>query len=167
MRSNNPRRAASGATLAEAIVAAGALMMLFAGLFALSAYTMRLLQSNREQSAATFCLQQRIEQMRRLTWAQVTDGAYLRDNVLNSAADATASLQGAAEQLSVNAYPTATTANLITRPAGGPASLQTSNTSLASATAVRIDASVTWPKRSGGIHTRQYTAVLTNGGILK
>src|SRR4051812_24742318 len=76
----------AGVTIAEAIVAAACLAVFFLGLFAISGQVIRLLRASGQQAGATFCLEQRVEELRRLKWTQITDGAYIRDNVLNNAA---------------------------------------------------------------------------------
>ncbi len=156
-----------GASIVEAVIAAACLALFFAGLFAVSGQSLRVLRSGSEQSAATFSLQQRMEEMRRLSWAQITDGAYLRDNVLNNPSGSAASTSGLSEQIAINAYPTATTPTVVTRGPTGGAVVQASNPALSTASMLRIDAQVSWAEVGGGTNSRQFTTLITQGGITR
>lgn len=157
----------SGVTIAETLFAATCLVISFTALFAASGQSLRLIQAGKQHSAATFCLQQRVEELRTLTWSQLTDATYLRDNVLNAAAGSTAALPGRAEVISINAYPTATTPIVVSRPASGTPTVQSSNSALSSAGLLRLDISISWSKLGGGTGVRQFTTVVTRGGIIR
>jgi len=160
-------RTESGATIVEAIVAAACLITFFVGLFAISSKTLLLLRATGQQAAATFCVEQRVEEIRRLTWAQLTDGAYLRDNVFNSVPGAASTVPGLSERLTISEYPTASTSTVVVRTAAGAASVQSSNTALANAKMLRIKTLISWPGSGGSSNSREFTTVVTQGGILR
>ena len=160
-------RCRTGFTIAEVIVAAACLGVFFLGMFAISGQVVRQLRASGQQAAATFCLQQRMEELRRLTWGHLVDGAYVRDNVFNASSITSSNLPGLAEQITINVYPTATTPTTITRSNAGVATLVTSNSALTNASMIRVDAQITWNNSTNGTNTRQYTTVVTKGGILR
>jgi Tfp pilus assembly protein PilV len=158
-------RTSSGGTIAEALVAAACLAIFFVGLFALSSQSLKLLRSSSRQAAATYCLQQRVEEIRSLTWAQLTDNTTIRDSILANLPGDSTSVPGLSETITLNVYPTPTTATVFTRPYGGSASVSSTNPGLSSASMIRVDTLITWNKSNGGTNTREYTTVIANGGI--
>lgn len=166
MRSADTRRT-SGVTIAEAVLATALLALSFAGLFSVSGQSLKLLRAGTIQSAATVCLEQRIEEIRTLTWDQIVDASYLRDNVLNAAPSAATPLPDPVEQIAVNSYPTATAPTVVVRPAAGGAVVQSLNSALSTAKMLRIDVQISWPDANGSTDARQITTVVTKGGIIR
>ena len=147
------------------MVAAASLAVFFGGLFAIAGQSLSLLRASGQQSGATLCLQQRIEEMRRLTWSERVDAAYIRDNVLAAAPGSANAVPKLTEQITVNAYPTATAPLIVRRPALGAPVVLSSNPSLANAKMLRIDAEISWLRAGSNVKTRQFTAIMTQGGV--
>ena len=97
----------------------------------------------------------------------MADATWVRDHILNATPGAAAALPGRTEQITVNSYPTATTATVIVRPASGTAVVQSSNPALSSANMLRIDTQISWAGPSGLTNSRQFTTVVAQGGITR
>lgn len=161
------RGSSAGSTLGEAMISLAVISLFLAGICQLNWKSIALLRFGKQEAAACFCLQEREEELRNFTWAQITDATYLLNNLMNTDPSAGASAPGETEQLTINAYPTATTATQITRAYGGSATILSSNAALSGSSMIRVDFQVTWPKASGPPHVRQFTTVIAQGGITR
>ncbi len=140
-----------GFSLIEAAFAVGLVATAFVGLFALNTQCLYFVNSSRELTAAGQTAQSRIEQLRNLTWAQVTDPNYIRTNVLNTAVDNGAlSLGTVTEVVKINKYPTAVSPGIqVTRvgSASGSGSVTNDtipNGAIATADMVTINLQLSW-----------------------
>ena len=61
--------------LVEVVIAAGVMALAMSGVYNLSLRSVRLLQAGNESTAALCMAQERVEQFRRASWAQLTDSA--------------------------------------------------------------------------------------------
>ena len=103
------RSSRNGSTLVEAIIAAAVLAVAVGGICLTCWKTMNVLRVNKAEAAATSCLVERTEQMRNSTWSQITSGTYIQA-ALNTPPSASSGIPGFTEELTLNAFPTATTA---------------------------------------------------------
>src|ERR1051325_10852837 len=79
------RLSESAFTIAEAIVSMAVALIGLAAVMGLNAAHLRLVESARQSSSATFALQSRIEQMRLADWRKLTDATYVKDTLLAKA----------------------------------------------------------------------------------
>ena len=142
-------RPQSGFTLVDIMVAFTVVVASFTALYALGAQCMSLTSSGRELTSAQQVLQDRIEQLRNLQWTQVTDANYLANNVFNQASGNGTYLNSLTETVSVNAYPTASTAASVTVVNGTVTSVIT-NSAIASGDLCRVDITESWTARRTG-----------------
>jgi hypothetical protein len=140
-----------GFSLLEAAFAAAIVGVSFVTLFALNTQCLYFVNSSRELTTAGQVAQSRTEQFRNLTWAQITDPIYIRDNVLNAPVNAGASSLGAVtEVVKINKYPTAVSPGIqVTRVGnatggGSVTSDTTPNAVIATADMWTISLQLTW-----------------------
>lgn len=131
------------------MVAVAIVALFFAALYALNAQSLYVLNAGRETAAAGQSLQDRIEQVRSCTWAQLTDASYIQNNILNASTTSGSSIGGSTETVTLNAYPVATTPTRVVR-TNGSASTTATNANLVNGDMVRIDVSLTWVSGPGG-----------------
>jgi prepilin-type N-terminal cleavage/methylation domain-containing protein len=154
------RRRPAGFTLIECLFATAIVAVFFCAVYAISARCMWLVNQGREVSAAQFSLQDRFEQLRCLTWAQLTSAGDLQASVLNAGTNTSANLGSVTETITVNAYPAAISPPIKVVRSNGAAAVLTSNASMASQQMIRVDVILTWVSRSGIQRTQSETTVV-------
>ena len=150
---------------------AGASIAVFlAGLFTLSSFSIRTARAGRETVAASLIVQERLDQLRRGNWTNVTDPTYIQTQMSKPAGSA-APLSGVTERITINAYPAASPAPVpieVRRSANGTVTIVSSNASLRGQPTVRADVTTTWAgSRRGATRTRTMSTVIAQGGIVK
>ena len=144
-------------TFIDNVFAMAIVGLCFVSLYALNSQCMHLLNSGRAAAFAAQSLQDRTEQLRKCTWAQVTSASYIQSSILNSATNAAQNLGQLTETVTVNAYPTALNPAISVVRTSGGASTVSSNASIANGDMVRVDIALTWSAGLGG-RTRTQTA---------
>jgi len=162
------RHSVSGSTLIEAMMAAGIAAIFLGSLFAINTSSMGTLKMAREAAAASQVLQQRVESMRIANWHQITDAAWIRDNLLNASAPGSTELKSITETLTIAPYGSANTAVTRLTRSGTTATVNLNNTSLLTENAIKV----TWQIYYTGAPndkstTRQTVAILAKGGVAK
>jgi hypothetical protein len=157
------------------MVASALIVLVLVGIYTMQAQAMQILRGSRNASSASQMMQQRVEQLRGLSYAGATSSASVLA-MMNGAAGGTQAereMVGArnlTESVTVFPYyrPTVTppvsaqsftivrTANAATGPV--------STTSLAAEPQVKASLRVTWDDRAGS-HRREFTTVLSEGGL--
>jgi prepilin-type N-terminal cleavage/methylation domain-containing protein len=144
VRSLFVRKTQSGFTLVDSLVAIAIMAGVFAALYALSGQCVYVINSGRELTSAQQVLQDRVEQLRNLQWAQVTDSNYLANNVFNQASQNGSYLNGLSETISVNAYPTGVSPAIQLTVSSGSVTINSTNSAIAQGSLVRIDITDAW-----------------------
>ena len=162
------RSSSAGSTLVEAMMAAGISALFLGSLFAINTSSMGTIKMARETAAASQVLQQRVESMRIANWHQITDAAWIRDNLLNADAPGSNELKSITESVSLAPYGSGNTAITQVNRSGGSASVVLQNTNLLTENAVKV----TWTINYIGAPndraaTRQTVAILGKGGVAK
>jgi len=137
-------------TLIENLFAIGIVGLFFIALYALNSQCVYMLNSGRGAAIAEQSSQDRLEQLRNCTWAQLTDASYLRDNVLNASTTVARSLGSLTETLTVNAYPIAVSPAISIVRSNGTATTASSNAAIANGDIVRVDLALSWSAGPGG-----------------
>ncbi len=168
MRSLDSKRSRAGMALLEVLIAAASIALFMSGLFAMNSFSLKTVRAGKETVAASLILQERLDQLRRGSWVNVTDPAYVQA-VMGTAAGAAAPLSGLVERITINTYPTpAPTPIHVTRWASGIASVDSTNPALRQESMVRADITATWvASRNGETRTRTISTVIAQGGIVK
>lgn len=164
------RRSRSGVALVEVMMAGAAIALFMAGLFTMNSFSAKTVRAGKETVAASNIVQERLDQLRKGTWFNVTDPAYVQ-TLLGTAAGSGAPLSGLTERITINVYPAASPALTpiqVTRSANGTVTINSSNTALQQKPMVRADITATWTgSRSGATRTRTVSTVIAQGGIVK
>jgi Tfp pilus assembly protein PilE len=142
-------RSPAAFTLIENVFAVAIVGLFFIALYALNSQCVYMLNSGRGAAIAEQSSQDRLEQLRNCTWAQLTDANYLRDNVLNASTTAR-SLGAVTETVTVNAYPIAVSPVISVVRNNGTATTASSNAAIANGDIVRVDLALSWNAGLGG-----------------
>ena len=149
----------SGFTIIENIVAVGIIALGFAALYAMSARCMKIMYSARDEMTVGQALQDRADRLRKCTWAQITDPAYLSGNIMNTAANKGPLMKNVTETVTINAYPTAASPAIqLRRSSAGVVTIVTSNASIANGDLATINIEISWNSSSG---SRPHTAAIS------
>jgi prepilin-type N-terminal cleavage/methylation domain-containing protein len=162
------RPACSGFTLVEAMVAATISAIFLSSLFAMNLGSMEAIRSAKESTAASQALQQRMESMRIANWHEVTDAAWLRDNLLNTAVPGGEQLKSLVETLTLVPYGSNNVGNTQLTRTRGTVTVVNQNAGLLAENAVKViwTASYTGAPNDHAA-TRQIVAILAKGGVAK
>jgi prepilin-type N-terminal cleavage/methylation domain-containing protein len=161
------RRRQRGFTLGEVSVAI-AVSVIFAGAaFTTNQRLLVALRSQKETTAATMVLQQRMETFRATSFTNIADKNYVKTNILTVRTGSEAALGGLTEQITIGVYPPDGSTNTVvswdaSHPTGQDISV---NTNLATATLLRVDVIETWTSANSRSRSRQLSSVFGIGNI--
>ncbi len=141
------------------------LVTFLAGLFVASFQVMGLLSAQREAVAATQVLQERTEQIRGVTYAQLTDPSYLQTVLLDTPTNSTEMLNSAVEVLKISIYPPDGSAALQATRQQGVVTVNSTNSTLVNRSCVRVDVQIVWTSRGGRGRMREVSTIVSRGGI--
>lgn len=161
------RRPLAGFTFSELCVTIVVAVLFGAGAFATNSRLLYLLRTQKETTAATMVLQQRIESLRACSFTQVATKDYLTSNIFNAATGSEGPLHNLNEQVSVGVYgDTTVTPVMILRNAQNttPQTLS-SNDTLTNYNLLQVDLLLQWTSENGRVRTRQLSAVFGKGNI--
>lgn len=157
-----------GFTLTEAVVAAAISALFLSSLFTMNLSSMETIRSAKESTVASQVLQQRLESMRIANWHQITDAAWIRDNLLNLDAAGGEQLKNLVETVLLVPYGSTTIGNTTLRRSLGAATIVTQNTNLLLENAVKVIWTVDYTGAPNNhAVTHQIVAILAKGGVAK
>ncbi len=134
----------------DCLVAVAIVGLFFSALYGICSQSLGVLNTGRDLASAQQYSQYRLEQLRNCKWAQVTDSAYLRASVLDSAPPGSPLAGRVTETLTINSYPTALAPAIqISRPPAGPANPVSVNTAVADGDLAQVNLLLNWPARRG------------------
>src|SRR5687768_5936853 len=107
MHLHRRNRNRSGFSLAETVISAAIALTGIGAAMTLNGAHLKLVQSSRQSNAATLALQERVEQMRILSWTKLTSAAKLQETLLSTDMKSVAPLHGPRETITVSRYPKA------------------------------------------------------------
>jgi uncharacterized protein (TIGR02598 family) len=158
----------AGFTLIEAIIAAAISALFLSSLFAMNLASMETIRSAKESTASSQALQQRMESMRIANWHEVTDAAWLRDNLLNTDVPGGAQLKSLVETVTLVPYGSSSLGNTQLTRTNGSASIINQNSNLLAENAVKIIWTVSYTGAPNNhAASRQIVAILAKGGVAK
>jgi Tfp pilus assembly protein PilV len=165
------RRGASGFSLVELVVAAGLVAIGFLGAFAMVLQGGRMVSAAEEDALVCSGLEQRMDELRTLSWPELTDGAGVTAKVWTARPESVAGIAVSQETLTISAYDVATAKTLqgTWNGASSPSVTFTAAAQdLSTASAVKVIATLTWTgRRSSRSQTRSLVTVISRGGISK
>jgi hypothetical protein len=155
-------------TFAELCVAIAVGVLFGAAVFATNSRLLVALKAQKESTAATMVLQQRMESLRACSFTQVATDSYLQNNIFNTPTGSEGPLGGLNEQVAVGVYgnPSVTPIVLLRNPQNPttPQELSTNN-NLAAYNLLQVDLLLQWTSANGRMRTRQLSAVFGKGNI--
>lgn len=160
-------RTAAGWALAEALVALGVLGIGIGGVVALNSRVLLQLRSTHQTALATHAVQERVDGIRRATWAQITDSGAIAAALLVNPNTAGTTLPGFVEQVNVVDYPpTGAASNSVRRNANGSTTVLSTNTTQRTETnAVAVTIRTQWTGANGSTRMRETLTIMAKGGI--
>jgi prepilin-type N-terminal cleavage/methylation domain-containing protein len=163
--------ATHGFTLAEVVVTI-AVAALFAGAaFAANERLLIALKAQKETTAASMMLQERMETFRSISYSNVCDPAYVQTNIVSQAPHSEASLGNLKEQITISGYllasdgTSSTHVNQWVRKLPTIQRLDTNSTLAANYDLVKVDILLTWAGAGGRTRTRDLSAIFGKGNI--
>lgn len=168
-RENNRSHCESGATILEIVVAMGVVVLFFSGIFLMNSRVLALVRGCLESTASTRVLQDRAEQLRGSTWAQLTNAAHYTNEILVVPPDSAGALANLTESIRVTAHlasPGSVTPIAVHRtPAATISTTSAGDAQLIDQPSVRIDLTASWIARGGRPRMREISMVFGEGGI--
>jgi len=157
-----------GFTFSELCVTIVVAVLFGAGALATNSRLLYALRTQKESTAATMVLQQRMESLRACSFTQVATKDYLKNNIFNAATGSEGPLHNLNEQVSVGVFGD-TTVNpiMLLRNAQHQTNPQelSNNDNLTDYNLLQVDLLLQWTSENGRIRTRQLSAVFGKGNI--
>jgi len=176
MTLNRSKRPQSGATLAEAVIAAALIGILFATIFELNAVCLRYIDASKESLAALQGVQDRLEGLRNLaftpdpTGSDLANATYLQTLMATPANGSDFAKTKPIEVVTIKAYNTSTkstsgTGIQITRPAGANVtpSIDLNSLVLPIPAVVLVNVKYQWSMLGGRSGSEQTETILSSG----
>jgi hypothetical protein len=167
-RSPVKRRNEAAFTFSELCVAIAVTALFGAAVFGTNSRLLLALRAQKESTAATMVLQQRMESLRACSFTQVATDSYLQNSIFNTPTGSEGPLGGLNEQVAVGVYgnPSVTPIVLLRNPQNPttPQELSTNN-NLAAYNLLEVDLLLQWTSSNGRTRTRQLSAVFGKGNI--
>jgi len=171
------RPAEGGFSLVEVSVAIVVAAMFGAAAFATNQQLLTTLRSQKETTAATMMLQERIESFRAVAWSNIADKDFVKQNIVKNPTTSEATLGSVIETITVSGYVTTLGApgypadgsnvNQWVRDAAHPTGHNTDNNdNLASDyNLLKVDILLTWTGPNGRTRTRELAQIFGKGNI--
>ena len=157
-----------GFTLVEVLVAVALLGAIFVTIFELNARCLRFIDASKEAVGALQGVQDRVEQLRSLLFTDLTNATTLQ-TLMTTPSNGSALAQNATEVITLSAYPTPNGTTQITRGPGVSATptINSTDSSLSSATLVKVNVTYTWTTTFGGQSRSEQTETIISAGTKK
>lgn len=159
----------SGISLIEVMIGIGVLSLGFLGALSMVVQSGKMASAAEEDSLVSTGLEQRIDQLRRLSWSSLTDGTGITGTVWTARPLSMTGITVTQETITISSY-NLTSAQVLTATWNGTststASLSTATNLLSSSSAVKIVATLTWTgRRTARSQTRSLVTVISRGGV--
>jgi Tfp pilus assembly protein PilE len=159
----------SAFTLAEVAVAIAVSVVFAAAAFTTNERLLLALKSQKETTAATMVLQQRMESFRATAFSDMATASYVQASIIANATGSEAPLGNLTETVTINVYPSASPTpppTVIQRNSTYPAgTIVSTNSTLSSQKLIRVDELLTWTSANGRTRTRQLSSIFGIGNI--
>lgn len=159
-----------GFTLTEAAIAVAILAIGLLGSFATVLRAGKMVSAGEEEALAMNALEQRMDQLRLLQWPALTDGTGITSSVWIARPEATAGTTVTQETITISPCDAvgARTLNATWNGTSAPSVTFTAGTSLSTASAVKVVATLSWTgRRTPRSQTSGLITVISRGGISK
>ena len=170
MHRSFPSKALAAFTLVEVTIAVALVAIGFLGAFAMVLQSGKLASAAEEESLVCSGLEQRMDQLRELSWPTLTDGTGVTGTVWTARPASMDGLTVTNETIIISGYDVTT--KTLTASWTGTSSATTSFSSgtadLSTAGAVKVVATLSWTgRRSSKAQSRTLVTVISRGGISK
>jgi hypothetical protein len=166
------RRNQAAFTFSELCVAMVVALLFGAAVFGTNSRLLLALKTQKESTAATMVLQQRMESLRAASYSEVADKNYLQNTIFNNATGSDQQQQqqelgNLNEQVAVGVYGDASVAPimLLRDPQHPTPQILSSNDNLTNYNLLQVDLLLRWTSASGRLRTRQLSAIFGKGNI--
>lgn len=155
-------------TLIETVIAASLLAGFFGTIYEVNAVCFRYIDASKESVAALQGIQDRVETLRGLSFANLTSATVMK-TTLAATANSSDFVQKVQEVVTVSAYPGGSPTITYTRPAGSSSTVTSSPASpdFSSTTLVKVNVRYTWTMTFGGRSMSEQTETIIAAGNKK
>ena len=159
----------AGVTLVETLVAVTLVAVFFVSIFEVNGICLHYIKSSKNNVAALQGMQDRLEQLRNLSFANLTSASYLQSLMATPANGSEFLARSPTEVVTLSAYPTANASNTqITLSAGGSsATINSTDSNLATAKLVKVNVTYSWTEAFGGRSRSEQTETIISAGTKK
>jgi len=158
----------AGFTFVELCVAITVTALFGAAVFATNSRLMIALKTQKENTAATMVIQQRMESLRACSFTEVATKDYLESNIFNAPTGSEGPLGNLNEQVAVGVYGNTAVAPIMllrnAQHSTTPQELSTNDT-LTNYNLLQVDLLLQWTGANGRTRTRQLSAIFGKGNI--
>jgi hypothetical protein len=159
-------------SFAEVCVAITVCAIFGAAAFATNQRLLLVLKSQRETTAATMMLQERMEKFRGFAYSNIGNAAYVNTNLIQSATTSEANLPGFTETITVSGYldtsgnlGDGSAKNAWTRTSSSNSQSSSYGTLATSFDLLKVDIRLDWNSADGRSRTRDLSAIFGKGNI--
>jgi type II secretory pathway pseudopilin PulG len=154
-------------TLAEVLVAMVVVVLFGAAAFATNQRLLLALKGQKETTAATMVMQQRMESYRAASFSNLATASYVQASIVATSTGSEGPLGALTEQVTVGVYPAdGSTPTVIQRNSTYPTgNIVSTNSNLSSAKLLRIDELLSWTSANGRARSRQLSTIVGIGNI--
>ena len=158
-----------GVTLVETLVAASLVVGFFVSIFEVNAICLRYIKSSKNNVAALQGVHDRLEQLRNLSFSSLTSASTVQSLMATPANASEFLARSPNEVVTLSAYPTPDASNtMITLSAGASsAAINSTDSSLSSATLVKVNVTYTWTEALGGRSRSEQSETIISAGTKK
>jgi hypothetical protein len=169
MTLKRPRYSRFGTTLVETLVAVTLVVGFFISLFEINGLCLRYIKSSKNNVAALQGVQDRLEQLRNLTFSNLTSASYVQGLMATPANGSEFLARSPTEVVTLSAYPTpdGTNTQIALSPGAPAATINSTDTNLAKATLVKINVTYTWTEALGGRSRSEQSETIISDGTKK
>ena len=165
--STEPQQSQGGFTFPELCVAIAVAVLFGLAVFGTNSRLLVALKTQKETTAATMVLQQRMESLRACSFTQVATKDYVK-NIFSTPTGSEGPLGSLSEQVAVGVYGSPAVAPIIlqrnSQNADSPQELSTNN-NLTNYNLLQVDLLLQWTSANGRTRTRQLSAIFGKGNI--
>lgn len=164
-------RSSAAFTLTETLIALAIGTIAIGGAMSINSQQLRLVKATRDASAASHSLQERIEQVRTVTWPEITSPTYVSQTLFSSLPRSIAPLDDYRETITLKVWPERSPSApgpvlSVTKTPKSAAKILSSGTGIADERLVKVDVQIRWGGKNGNReHLRELSTIVSNGGI--
>jgi Tfp pilus assembly protein PilE len=157
----------AGFTFSELCIAMVVALLFGAAVFATNSRLLLALKTQKESTAATMVLQQRMESLRAASYSNVADQDYLQNTIFSNSTGSEGPLGNLNEQVAVGVYgnTSITPIMLLRNPQNPTPQILSSNGNLTNYNLLQVDLLLQWTSSNGRTRTRQLSAIFGKGNI--